>query len=114
MNIQERRKSPRNDTLNLLHFACLDHNEQPWHQGMARTLNVSLTGLKMETHEPIESEWIILFGLGLGNDLVDIKCKTVYSKEIKPGQFETGIEFLEMDTDHAKILKQFIHAFDNP
>jgi hypothetical protein len=113
MNIQDRRQNPRSDSLNLLHYACLDDNDHPWHQGMGRTLNVSMTGLKMETHEPIESEWIVLFGLGLGNDLVDIKCKTIYSNEITPGKFETGIEFLEMEPIAAKILKQFIKAFDN-
>jgi hypothetical protein len=113
MSFQERRKNPRNDSLNLLHFACLDGSGQPWHQGMGRTLNVSLTGLKMETHEFVDAEWIVLFGLGLGNDLVDIKCKTVYSKEIQAGLFETGVEFLEMNKENAKILKQFIKAFDH-
>ena len=112
MNRQDRRKAPRSDSINLLHYACLDGENKPWHQGMGRTLNVSVSGLKMETHEPIESERLVLFGLGLGNDLVDIRCKIVYSHETAPGRFESGIQFMLMDAAAAKILHQYIAAFD--
>ena len=54
MNTNEKRKHPRVNALNLS-YICLDEDQQVIKQGMGRTLNVSESGILLETHFPIEA-----------------------------------------------------------
>ncbi len=107
---QEKRKHARIDSLNLSYF-CLDENNQIVKQGMGRTLNVSESGILLETHFPIDEKHTIMLTLGLEEDLVEITGRAVHSRTNDDGKYEVGIEFLKTNTKAGKVLKQFIDAF---
>ena len=110
MATQEKRKHARISSLNLS-YVCLDENDQIIKQGMGRTLNVSESGILLETHFPIDKTHIVTLTLGLGEDLVDIKGRPVHTRTNEGEKYEVGIEFIESDQKASRSLKKFIDAF---
>ena len=107
---KEKRKHARVDSLNLSYF-CLDENNQVVKQGMGRTLNVSESGILLETHYPIDEKHTITVTLGLEEDLIEISGRPVHSRLNTDKKYEVGIEFLQSNEKVRTILKQFIDAF---
>jgi hypothetical protein len=95
-----------------LSYICLDEKNKKVKQGMGRTLNVSESGILLETNFPIDTKHIVLLTIGLEEDIVDIKGKAVHSKTNTQGLYEVGIEFMDTDNKANKILKKFIRAMD--
>lgn len=110
MTTPEKRKHARIDSLNLSYF-CLDENNQIIKQGMGRTLNVSESGILLETHFPIDEKHTVTLTLGLEEDLIEITGRPVHSRTNADGKHEVGIEFLKTNKKASKLLKQFIDAF---
>ena len=111
MTTEEKRRHYRVDSQNLLNYACYDENGHVVKQGMGRTLNVSETGILLETHIPIDSQYVVGLTIGFEENLINIKGKVVYTKAGKDGKFESGIQFMESDPDTNALLKKFITAF---
>jgi hypothetical protein len=109
MATQEKRKHARISSLNLS-YVCLDENDQIIKQGMGRSLNVSESGILLETHFPIDDRHIVTLTLGLEEDLVDIKGRPVHTRINDAGKYEVGIEFLKSDAKTRKALKKFIET----
>ena len=107
----EKRQHPRVESLNLMAYICRDENGNVSSQGMGRTLNVSETGVLLETYYPIECEDILLMDIGIQDELIDLKGKVIHSGINQEGKSETGIEFVEVDEKSMTILKKFIGAF---
>lgn len=111
MTIEEKRKHARINSLNLS-YICLDEENKKIKQGMGRTLNVSESGILLETNFPIDSKHIVLLTIGLEEDIVDIRGKAVHSKTNAQGLYEVGIQFMDTDNKVNKTLKKFINAVD--
>ncbi len=107
-----KRKHERVDALNLLSYVTLDSDGKEWNQGMGRTLNISESGLQLETNEPIQTKYIVLISIGIEDDLVDIKGKVVYTNRGDSNMFETGIEFIEVNPESLAILRKYISEFN--
>jgi c-di-GMP-binding flagellar brake protein YcgR len=110
MATKEKRKHARISSLNLS-YVCLDENNKIIKQGMGRSLNVSESGILLETHFPIDDQHIVTLTLGLEEDLIDIKGRPVHTRINDAGKYEVGIEFLKSDAKTRKALKKFIDAF---
>jgi len=78
---------------------------------MGRTLNVSETGILLETHIPIDSQYQVGLTIGFEEDLINIRGKVVYTKAGKDGKFESGIQFMAIDSETNTLLKKYITAF---
>jgi len=107
-----KRKHERVDALNLLSYVTIDSDGKEWNQGMGRTLNISESGLQLETNEPIQTQYVLLISIGIEDQLVDIKGKVVYTNRGDAGMFETGIEFIEVKPDAMTVLKRYINEFN--
>ena len=112
MAIKNKRSNPRYDSLNLLAYSVFNPDETMKRQGMGRTLNVSESGILLETHLPVEAGLVVSLNIGLENELVDILGKAVYSRKGNSDRYETGINFMEMDADQKERLDKFILAFE--
>ena len=106
-----KRKHERYDSLNLLSYVCVDADGKEWSQSMRRTLNISESGLQLETHEPIDTRYLLLLSIGMEDDVVDIKGKVVYCNRGPEGKFESGIEFKHVKPDAMAALRKYIHEF---
>ena len=112
MTNEEKRKHSRIDSLNLLNYVFSDESGGGSTQGMGRTLNVSESGILLETHTPIDVNNIISLTIGFEEDVVDIKGRIVYTKENDRKMNESGIEFFDIDETARKILIRYITAFN--
>lgn len=112
MTKEEKRKHLRIDSLHLLNYIYSDENEAEAAQGMGRTLNVSESGILLETHNAIDPKSIVSLTIGFEEDVVDIKGRVIYSNKNNRGMFESGIEFFDIDANAQKILKGYISAFN--
>ncbi|MBC8394647.1 MAG: PilZ domain-containing protein [Deltaproteobacteria bacterium] len=112
MTTQEKRKHYRVDSLNLLSYTCLDEEGNFVKHGMGRTLNVSESGLLLETHIELEPQHAILLTIGLEEDLVEIRAQVMHSKMGPEGKVESGIHFFEMDEPAKVVLTKYIKAFE--
>lgn len=112
MAIQNKRESRRYDSLNLLAYSVYNPDGTVGKQGMGRTLNVSQSGVLLETHQPVEQDMRVDLTLGLEDELVEIKGTAVYSRPGKESRFETGIHFDKIDASQQKVLEAFIRAFE--
>lgn len=107
-----KRKHERFDALNLLSYVAIDPDGKEWNQGMGRTLNISESGLQLETHEPIDIKYTLLISIGIEDEVIEIKGKVAYTNRGEGKMFEAGIEFIEVLPDDLVILKKYIHEFN--
>ena len=107
MTTENKRKHQRIQSLNLS-YICLDENNNIIKQGMGRTLNLSESGILLETHFPIEPKYLVLLTIALENDLLEMKGKPIHSQSIGTDKFEVGIEFLDPDQDSIRLLENFV------
>ena len=109
---EEKRKHFRTDSLNLLNYIYFDKGEDEATQGMGRTLNVSESGILLETHSPMEEKNIVSLTIGLREKMVDIKGRVIYSKKNAAGMYESGIEFFDVDSASQKVIREYTAAFN--
>jgi len=107
MTSDNKRKHERIQSLNLS-YICLDEDKNIIKQGMGRTLNISESGILLETYFPIEPEHTVQLTISLEENLLDIKGKPVHVRSIDGGKYQIGIEFIDLEPDAADILKEFI------
>jgi hypothetical protein len=113
MNGIEKRRHRRVDSTNLLNYVCLDDKCKPYTQGMGRTLNVSESGILLETHSPIDTQTLVSLAIGIEDELVEITGQVVYLKKTGEDVYEAGINFSIYNDEELAILKKFIAAFEN-
>ena len=113
MTTEEKRKHFRVDSLHLLNYVYTDDQSEELMQGMGRTLNISETGMLLETHTPpISVGSVVSLTIGFEEDVVDIKGRVVYTNESKNDMYESGIEFFDINSDAKAILGKYILAFN--
>jgi len=110
MTAKKNRKHERVASLNLLHFTGY-RNDVIIKQGMGRTLDVSESGILLETHFLMELQDQLSLTIGLEDDLVEMKGRVVYCNEEEGGKFKVGIEFFEVDEKALQMLEQYIVLF---
>ena len=110
MSIKERRKNIRVDSLNLLEVSVIE-NQNVIYQGFGRTLNISESGILLETHFAVDLTNSLSLALAIENDLINVNGKAVYCKPGKERLFEIGVQFVDIDDIDLKVIKKLVRAF---
>jgi len=110
MTSANKRRHIRIDSLNLSHITVTEEGVVVY-QGMGRTLNVSESGILLETKFKIPAGDALLISIGIEDDLLELKGHVIFTKESGPGMQETGIEFLEVDDTALPRLRSYIKTF---
>ncbi|MEW5736829.1 MAG: PilZ domain-containing protein, partial [Thermodesulfobacteriota bacterium] len=108
----ERRRHTRIDSINLLNFSCFDDQDRLVEQGMGRTLNVSVSGILLETTAKLDLNGVVYVTIAFDEDLFSVKGKVVRQKETGENIYEMGIEFLDLDEGQRRYLLEYIKMFD--
>ena len=111
MTSENKRKHERIQSLNLS-YICLDEDNNIIKQGMGRTLNISESGILLETHFPIEPNHTIQLTISLEENLLDLKGKPVHVRSIEGGKYQIGIQFADLDENATKMLQNYISGGD--
>ena len=104
------RKFERKDSLNILDYVVLGEEGEPMSNGMGRTLNVSESGLLLETNNPLTKGETILITVGLEEDMVELKGIVTYVNPTTENMFSSGIEFTEIDENGKRVLNKVLEA----
>ena len=108
----ENRKHQRMASLNLLHVGVYKDDDLI-KQGVGRTLNISESGILLEIHFPIDTDNVVVqVAIGLKEDLLEIKGKSMRCLQAENGKYQIGILFDKITSETTdKILKEYIEAF---
>jgi hypothetical protein len=111
MAVKDKRKSPRIDSLNLISYVVYDESGNAIRQGMGRTLNISKTGICLDTYRALSRRQKVSLSIGLKDNLVDIVGIVVHVRKRKNGRFDNGIDFVDMDQRQQSVLSHFLTAY---
>jgi hypothetical protein len=109
MENNENRKHRRIHSLNLS-YVCLDEEGRIVKQGMGRTLNLSESGILLETHFAIALEHTVILSMGLEDLLVDMRGRPIHVRSARTGLYEVGIEFIDPDEDALTTVREFLKS----
>lgn len=107
----ERRRAERRRTLNFLEFAVIGETGEVLFREMGRTLNVSSTGIKLETPVLVEAGQQVQVTLGLKDDMIDLAGRVTHTEVVGPEMFSAGIQFIRLDETGQRILSRYLEAF---
>ena len=106
----EKRKHSRVNALNLSHVAINDDADET-RQAIGRTLNVSESGILLETHFPIQSDQTVSLTIGMEEELIDIRGKVIHLLNGETGRFEMGVQFTDVDEEGVSLIREFVTKF---
>ncbi len=110
MGSKDKRKHFRVNSLNLSYVFVNGNNDEE-KQTIGRTLNVSESGILLETYIPVNLNDKLLLTIGLKEDLVNIEGKVVHIAKDEDEKHEVGVQFTDKDDASTEILKKYIKAF---
>lgn len=108
----ERRQYPRVKISNLISYVGVRANGEILEQSMGKALNVSQSGIFIETPQMVFSEFISLMSVDQNNNLVEIRGEVIYSTVHKTGTFGVGIRFEGMHTENIQFVTKLIKVFN--
>ncbi len=108
MEEKERRKYPRVDTSNMIACCCLDENGNELDHCMARAMDVSPVGVKLETFHEVESGIIQLSSVDSDGALIDIKGRVVHSRKTEDGRYEIGVCLEGTELENTRFALKLI------
>ena len=109
----EQRAYPRVATCNLVSYAALNRGHNQSDHRMGRALDVSQTGIYLETTRRVKSEFVSLLTSDLEDDLIEIKGRVAYSRENGEGMFRTGVKFEGTPGENIRFAKKLIRVYHN-
>ena len=107
----EKRKYTRFNSSNLLSYTCMNSENMVVQQGMGKTLDVSEGGILLETHVPIDPQYIVHLDIGFKDEVVKIVGNVAYTRQGENGRAESGIRFEDLTGKGNEILLNFIESF---
>ncbi len=108
MKEKERRKYPRVNASNMITYCCLDENENELDHCMARAMEVSPAGIKIESFQKIESEIIRLISVDSDDTLIDIKGRVVHSRQTEAGRYLIGIRLEGTELENTRFVLKLL------
>jgi hypothetical protein len=111
MDAANRRKHARVDTRNLISYESIDKNGDIVFNSMGKALNVSQSGILLETAHRIEAEYVSLMTVDLDNNLIKLKGQLIYCRKTDSGLYQAGIRFAGSEEETAKFAVQLIKLY---
>ena len=106
----ERRRAERRYAMNFLDYEVISAEGETIGRGLARTLNVSTTGLLLETGQFFEPGQLLRITLGLESDLVQLTGRVAHSQPRDDELCTTGVHFVEFDQASQQIYRRYFET----
>lgn len=111
MDERDRRKHARIETRNLVSHDSISKKGQVVSRNMGKALNVSRSGILLETAHPIEEEHVYLMTVDLDNNMIELKGRIVYCRKAQSGMYHAGIEFTGSEQETARFAVKLIKLY---
>ena len=106
----DRRISTRVKAHSHLSYVCLDKDDNPQRTGTGKAINISRSGLQLKTHLRIDTDFLQLSVSDVQADFVNIKGKVIYSNQLEPDMFQTGISFIGSEEKSRQFVVNLIKS----
>ena len=104
-SVREKRASSRIRSLHLTSYIPKKDERQEYIVSIARTLDVSAGGAKIETHRQLDKGMQLELDIAIDDKIISAEGEVVYSEEIDDGLFGTGIAFISIDEEDSRLLR---------
>ncbi len=111
MDAADRRKHVRVETSNLISYESIDNDGEIVFNSMGKALNVSRSGIVLETAHFIETEYVSLRTFDLDNNLIKLKGQLIYCRKTDSGRYQAGIRFAASEQETAKFAVKLIKLY---
>lgn len=111
MENNDRRKFARVDVYSSISYVCVDDTGNLIDQQMGVALNISQTGLLLETGQQLETNFISLMFVDLENNLAEVEGEIVYCHPKASGMFQNGIHFRGSHAENIEFAQKLIRAY---
>ena len=111
MEKPDRRKYPRVDVYSSISYVCIDIDGKLIDQNMGVALNISQSGILLETGRPIESNIVSLMFVDLEEKLAEIRGEVAYSKQKESGMYFNGIHFKGNHEENIQFAERLVRAY---
>jgi c-di-GMP-binding flagellar brake protein YcgR len=111
MEKPDRRKYPRVDVYSSISYVCIDVDGKLIDQNMGVALNLSQSGILLETGRPIESNIVSLMFVDLEEKLVEIRGEVAYSEQKESGMYFNGIRFKGNHEENIQFAEKLVRAY---
>ena len=106
----ERRRAERRYAMNFLDYEVISPDGETIGRGLARTLNISDSGLLLETGQFFEAGQLLRITLGLENDLVQLTGHVVHSEPVSDELCSSGVQFLEFAEAERQTFRHYFQT----
>ena len=106
----ERRGAERRSTKNLVDFEVVSAQGMTAGRGLARTLNISATGLLLETGQALAVGQSLRLTAMLANDLVQMTGRVVRSESVDEQLCASGVQFIEFSGPSLQVFHRYCAA----
>jgi hypothetical protein len=106
-----RRQHVRVKTNNLISHESIGKDGRVVSRSMGKALNVSRSGILLETSYRIVAEGISLMAVDLEENLIEMRGRPIYCRETYTGMYQTGISFIGTEEETAKFAVKLIKLF---
>ena len=111
MENEDRRKYHRVAVYSSISYVCIDVDGNLIDQNMGVALNLSPSGILLETGQPIESNFILLMFVDLEENLAEIGGQVAYCKQNETGMYNNGIQFMGNYKEKIEFAARLIRAY---
>ncbi len=110
--MEERRRHPRFETLNLVYYVVKSDGSE-LSQDMGRTLDASDRGLLIETRIPLVEGLQLNMDIALADTIIKLSGEVVHTHVTESDMCLSGIEFAPMDEETRTHLSEFLYQFNS-
>ena len=111
MEAAERREHTRVAASNHILYEILDNEWQIVSRSMGRAINISPSGIMLETPYPIEAVNVTLVTVDLENNLIVMTSRLIYCRETDSGVYKAGFSFIGSDKEKTKFAAELIKLY---
>lgn len=111
MKDREKRKYPRVEVNTAISYICVDAEGSLIDQSMGIGLNISQSGLLLETDRSLETNLVSLMFVDIENNLKEIRGQVAYCRKNGFGMFQNGISFQGTHAENIEFAKELIRAY---
>ena len=111
MEDKDRRKFPRVGVFSSISYICVDDKGNLIDQDIGVALNISQSGLLLETGHQLKTSLISLMFVDLENNLAEIEGEIVYSRPFDSRVYQNGIHFRGSHPQNIEFAQKLIRAY---
>jgi hypothetical protein len=107
----ERRRYHRVAANNPITYVLVNERGSNRGQGIGKVINVSQSGILLETYEFIASTYLFLVATDVEAKLIEIVGKVIFSREVSLRVFNSGISLIGEHEDNVTFRRDLIRGF---